>query len=272
MSKTFGIFACGEIGRLAVKVFTDRKEQLKFVLLNPMNHWNWNNKIIEELKDFKGTKIYYYTNDSEILPMCKKVDAVILAFWGEIIKDELLDAPSFGYINLHTSFLPYGKGKHPHYWSLVEEKPYGVTIMKIDSGLDTGKIIFQKKIDVSWTDTGETLYFKAFRAMDELLYEKRNQILELDFDLKDQKEIGTFHYGREIDKSSMIDLNKTYTAKKLLNILRARTFRPFPAAYFWDDGKKYEITVQITEVKKELDISKIDYEKIAKDGQKQIEN
>lgn len=197
------------------------------------------------------------------MDICSGTDAVVLAFWGGgVIRDELLNAPKFGFINLHTSYLPYGKGKHPHYWSIVDEKPYGVTIMKIDSGLDTGQIIFQKEIEVSWPDTGKTLYFKAMQAMSELLTEKRDEILNLHFDLVGQTESGTFHYEKELEQNSRIVLDQEYTARNLLNIIRARTFRPFPAAYFTDSGKKYEVTVQIKEVTEDFSNADSDYDSI----------
>lgn len=265
MGCSFGVFACSEIGRLAIELFKENKEQLKFVVLDHADMWNLNERILDTLSGFKSTSVYYYTNDDEILDVCRNVDAVILAFWGRKIKGDLLKAPKFGYLNLHTSYLPYGKGKHPHYWSLVDEKPYGVTIMKIDSGLDTGEIIFQKEIEILWSDTGKTLYFKAIYAMKSLLIEKKDEILNLNFQLMKQDNVGTHHYAYEIEDSSHIDLEREYKAKDLLNIIRARTFRPFPAAYFTDSGKKYEVTINIAEVVKEFNGNEINYEEIMND-------
>lgn len=83
--------------------------------------------------------------------------------------------------------------------------------------------------------------------------------MELQFELKEQEKGGTFHYRKEFDENSRIELENNYTARELLNVLRARSFRPFPAAYFYDDGKKYEVTVKIEEVKEQFDKSKVDY-------------
>lgn len=134
--------------------------------------------------------------------------------------------------------------------------------MKIDNELDTGEIIFQKEIEKSWEDTGKSLYYKALLAMKSLLMEKRNEILNLDFNLIPQKGIGTYHWGYEIEESSQILLEQKYVARELINILRARTFRPFPAAYFIENGKKYEMTIKIEEVLKEFDKENIDYDEI----------
>lgn len=258
----FGVFAYGDVGLAAVRIFRDRKKQLKLVLLDRGNFWEKNDLILEELKNYPQTEILYYENEKDLISKCMKLDMVILAWWGKLIKDELLGAPRHGFINLHTSFLPYGKGKHPHYWSIVEEKPYGVTIMKIDAGLDTGGIIYQKEVEKGWEDTGKSLYFKGIRTMCDLLESKRENILNLDFQEKPQIGEGTFHYGKEIEEDSQINLEEKYRARDLLNKIRARTFEPFPAAYFIEDGETYEVRVSIRKVEESFDSKKINYSEI----------
>lgn len=262
MNYKFGVFAYGDVGLAAVKIFRDRKEQLKIVLLDRENFWNKNKLILEELENYPDTQIMYYENEEELVKVCKELDLVILAWWGRLMKGELLQAPSHGFINLYTSFLPYGKGKHPHYWSLAEDTPYGVTIMKIDAGLDTGAIIYQKEIKKSWEDTGKSLYFRGIHTMCSLLEEKKENILNLQFEEKEQIGEGTFHYGKEIDENSRIDLEQQYGARDLLNKIRARTFEPFPAAYFIEDGEKYEVRISIKKVEEPFDSRKIDYDMI----------
>ena len=262
MSYNFAVFACGDVGLASVKMFHNSPRQLKLVVLDEANFWNKNKIILEELKSFSDTKVIYYLNDESLIKELAGIDVVILAYWGKLIQNQLLELPKYGYINLHTSYLPYGKGKHAHYWSLVENTPYGVSIMKIDEGLDTGQIIFQKEIKKSWLDTGKSLYFKGIRAVEELLEEKKYDILNLNFCTEQQLGEGTFHYGKEIDEDSRIVLDKEYTAKTLLNILRARTFPPFPAAYFIDNGEKYEVRIDITKVEKPFDSNEVDYDNI----------
>ncbi len=265
MDYKFAVFAYGDVGLAAVKIFRDRKEQLKFVLLDRENFWNKNQLIIEELKNYPDTEIVYYEEEEDLIEKCKGLDIVILAWWGRIIKGRLLETPRHGFINLHTSFLPYGKGKHPHYWSLVEEKPYGVTIMKIDAGLDTGAIIYQREIEKSWEDTGKSLYFRGIRTMCDLLEEKSEELLNLQFEEKAQEGEGTFHFGKEINEDSVIHLEEEYRARDLLNKMRARTFEPFPAAYFMEDGDKYEVRVSIKKVTEPFDSKNIDYSEITED-------
>lgn len=266
MNYKFAVFAYGDVGAATVRMFRDNINQLEFVLLDKENFWNKNHLIIEEAEKL-NVKYCYYENDDQLKKICQGLDVVILAWWGKIIPKEVISIPSNGIINLHTSYLPYGKGKHPHYWAITEDTPYGVTIMKIDEGLDTGNIIFQKQIKKTWEDTGKTLYFKGIKALCALLEEKKDDILNLNFKERSQEGIGSFHYGKEINDASFIELNREYKAKDLLNVIRARTFAPFPAAYFYYNNEKYEVRVQINKVTGKSE-NNINYDEISMEGLK----
>ena len=60
--------------------------------------------------------------------------------------------------------LPYNRGMHPWYWSIVDETPAGVTIHFIDENIDEGHIIAQKEVLIDPTDTGESLYGKLLKG------------------------------------------------------------------------------------------------------------
>ena len=67
-----------------------------------------------------------------------------------------------GTINFHPAYLPNYKGVSPIFWSLVNKDRYsGVTIHYIDEGVDTGKIIVRKKINIEKEDTEDSLYWKS---------------------------------------------------------------------------------------------------------------
>ncbi|MCS6820651.1 MAG: hypothetical protein NZ551_02175, partial [Microscillaceae bacterium] len=62
------------------------------------------------------------------------------------------------------------------------------------------------------------------------------------------KSEGSFHWGKELEQASQIDLDATYTARNLLNLLRARTFEGYPSCYFIENGEKYEVRINIKRV------------------------
>jgi methionyl-tRNA formyltransferase len=177
------------------------------------------------------------------------VDLGILAWWPHIIKKELIEFPKHGFINTHPSYLPYNRGKHYNFWALAEQTPFGVTLHRVDEGIDTGPIIAQRKIPYGWTDTGETLYYKAQDAMVDLFMETYPKLRRLKFkERKQAADKGSFHKAEDIALASQIHLDATYKARDLLNLLRARTFDLKPNCWFMDKGVEYEVSTTIRRV------------------------
>ena len=69
-----------------------------------------------------------------------------LLWWPLILKKNLLKIPKYGTINTHPSYLPHYKGRDPNFWSILNNGPYGVTIHKASIKIDSGNILFQKKL------------------------------------------------------------------------------------------------------------------------------
>ncbi len=211
------------------------------------------NKIFELAKQNNITCLIY--NSSEDLVKTLKelntdFDLGIMAWWPKIIKEPLISYPKNGFLNTHPSLLPYNRGKNYNFWALVEECPFGVTIHEVESGVDSGAIIAQDKIEYDWEDNGETMYKKAFSGMIELLKKSYPDIRKLDYKkTKQDFSKGSFHHSKELDEVCRLDLDKKYSARELLNLLRARTFTGYPACFFTDGDNKYEVRVNIKKVK-----------------------
>jgi methionyl-tRNA formyltransferase len=177
-------------------------------------------------------------------------DVVILAWWPHILKGALLDLGQRLMLNLHPSLLPHGRGKNPNFWAIVESRPFGVTIHHVDAGIDAGDIAFQREIPHGWEDTGKTLYEKATAAIVDLFRASYPRILAFDVPRVAQNHAtGTFHTRRELDPRSLIELDSPCTPREVLNLLRARTFEPFPGCRFAEGGATYEVRVSITKVR-----------------------
>jgi len=190
-------------------------------------------------------------NSAEFIATLKElaVDVVILAWWPSIVKQKAIESARVGWLNMHPSMLPYGRGKHGYYWSIVEGTPFGVTLHFIDKGIDTGPILFQREIQIAMTDTGETLYNKGVSEIIELFKESYPKLVANNFTACPQDDaMATYHHSSEIDPHSCIDLEAQYKAGDLINILRARTFMQGNSAFFFLNRKKYLIRVQIQEV------------------------
>lgn len=179
------------------------------------------------------------------------LDYILLAWWPFIIKQPLFSIPKIGILNYHPSFLPYNRGKHYNFWTLVEGTPFGVTIHFVNEKIDSGDIVFQKRIEKSWLDTGESLYWKAQKAILELFIENYPNLISKNYSRvpQDPKD-GTFHYAKELEPASQIRLDESYSGKNLLNLIRARVFPPHPSCWFLHNRIKYNVTVQIEQADK----------------------
>ncbi len=90
-----------------------------------------------------------------------KITVGLMMTFPFVITNEILAMPAKGFINFHYGLLPQCRGPHPILWHLINnDKEAGVTVHKVDAGIDTGDIILQEKIPVDITDTYGTMQGK----------------------------------------------------------------------------------------------------------------
>ena len=176
-------------------------------------------------------------------------DDLLLVWWPHILREPLLSLPTRSLLNTHPSLLPHNRGKHPNFWSIVEERPFGVTIHYVDSSVDGGDIAFQLPISVTWEDTGGTLYQKAREATIRLFVESYSEIRAGRIPRQNQTlATGSFHRGQELEPTCVIDLDRHYTAREMLNLIRARTFPPYPGVRFKEGTSHYQVRINIERI------------------------
>ncbi len=195
-----------------------------------------------------GVVVEAYKDEGSLQALAGQFDLGILAWWPHIIHEPLIDLPRQGFINFHPSLLPYNRGKHYNFWALVEQVPFGVTLHRVEQGIDSGDIVAQRELAYDWTDNAETLFHRARAEIAQLFFDHYPDIRAQDVSLMATSQDpgkGSFHYAREMPAASRIDLDQQYSARDLLNLLRAKTFPPHPACWFEDGDSEYEVTVQI---------------------------
>jgi len=197
-----------------------------------------------------GIKSYVFTNTIEYIDLINKnnieIDLGLLIWWPNIIKEEVITNSNHGFVNTHPSLLPYNRGKHYNFWSLVEESPFGVSLHVVEQGIDNGSVVSQSKIEYDWEDTGESLYIKAKKEMVKLFQLTYPTLRNLEFSGSPQNlSKGSYHHSSEIDEASRLNLDSDIQTRKLLNLLRARTFEGKPGCNFKDKGIEYEIRINI---------------------------
>tara|TARA_B100000700_G_C14638429_1_gene666205 strand:+ start:53 stop:619 length:567 start_codon:yes stop_codon:yes gene_type:complete len=147
-------------------------------------------KIIDFLKK-KNLSVTTIGNKKVNLKLLKKFHLCLSFGYRKIIGKEIISNLKRPIINLHISYLPYNKGSHPNYWSFVKKTPKGVTIHEMDKGIDTGKIVVQKKVKFRITKktTFRDTYYKLRNEIEKLFIKNYKKIILLKYKSKKQKKI-----------------------------------------------------------------------------------
>ena len=89
----------------------------------------------------------------------------VVAAFGQILSQEILDMPHYGCVNIHASLLPKYRGAAPIQWAILNgERETGVTVMQMEAGLDTGDMLLKEVVLIDAKETGETLHDKLSEA------------------------------------------------------------------------------------------------------------
>lgn len=163
-------------------------------------------------------------------------DLIVVAAYGQILPQVLLDIPKHGSLNVHTSLLPRHRGAAPIQWAILSgDAETGVTIMKMDAGLDTGPILTMRKTPVLDEDTGQSLHDRLAGMGAELLLETIPGWISGRMTPQPQPEGST--YARKIEKSDGL-VNWEEPSIEIWRKIRA--FNPWPGAYTYlpSDEKK----------------------------------
>ncbi len=237
------------MGWQALRWLVEREEQIVGLVLHPHERRRYGEEILSASRTldapvFDGSQLRCRETLEAIRALQPEI-ALSICF-GYILSRDFLDLFPGGVINLHTSYLPYNRGANPNVWSIIEDAPAGVTLHYMDASVDTGDIIAQEAVCTDITDTGETLYRKLETAGVSLLQRIWPHIRSGTAGRFAQPKTAlTTHRLRDLEQIDEIDLDRTYTARDLINILRARTFPPFPGAYIRDNGRKIYLRLQL---------------------------
>lgn len=168
----------------------------------------------------------------------KEPEIIVVAAFGQILSKEILDMPKYGCINVHASLLPKYRGAAPIQWAVIDgEKVSGVTIMRMDVGLDTGDIIEKAEIELSPQETGGSLFDKLEKLGADLLVRTMEKIEKGTVTYTKQEESKATHVGMIKKEMGCISWEKP--AVELERLIRG--LNPWPSAYTKINGKTLKI-------------------------------
>lgn len=129
----------------------------------------------------------------------KKIDYILSDRYPLIIDSIVLDYMNGRAINTHPSLLPLNRGHQPNFFSILYHTKKGVSIHKIDEGIDTGDIIIQRELSYSDYDTLRTSYSIFRKSIISLLYENWYDILNENIKSEPQESKGNINYKHDFE-------------------------------------------------------------------------
>ena len=167
-----------------------------------------------------------------------QADLFVVAAFGQLLSEEILNMPEYGCINIHASLLPAYRGAAPIQWAVLNgEKESGVTIMQMDKGLDTGDMLLKRSVELSPKETGDSLHDKLMHLGAELIVEALSQLEKGELVPEKQKD-ELSSYAKKLTKAmGQIDWSKD--AVSLERWIRG--LNSWPSAYTFFGGKTLKI-------------------------------
>lgn len=165
-------------------------------------------------------------------------DLIIVVAFGQILKKKLLILPEWGVINIHASLLPKYRGAAPIQWAILNnESETGLTVMRMDEGLDTGPILLQRGVPILQDETAGQLHDRLSVLAGEVLIKAltdmtNSQVREV------SQDDSLASYASKIEKSDCL-VNWKQPAIRISCLIRA--LDPRPGAYTLLEGKQIKL-------------------------------
>jgi methionyl-tRNA formyltransferase len=245
-------FLCNNwLGWQALQWLRQQGDEIVGLAVHPEARAKYGNEIRHEVEStncvvLDGSRL----KESGVLEQVRTLNAdiAVSVLFAYVVSPEFIGLFPKGCINLHPALLPHNRGRFPNVWSIVTKTPAGVTLHYIDQGIDTGDVIAQKEVPVEVTDTGATLYRRLELEGLKLFKENWPSIRAGTCSRSSQPGgAGSYHRGRDVETIDEIDLQKSYRAEDLINVIRARTFPPHRGAYFMHQGRKIYLRIDLKE-------------------------
>ena len=198
---------------------------------------------LDEIAERENTPLLKINNinDLEVIEALKKheIDWLFIIGWSQIAKKEVLETPNDGCIGMHPTLLPVGRGRAAIPWAIIKGlDKTGVTMFKLDEGVDTGDIIRQGIIDINEKTTATELYKKVEDMHITLISKHWDDIVNDSIKLTKQNEAKATEWpGRKPEDG---EIHNSMTMNEVDKLVRAVT-HPYPGAFYNDRDRTIRI-------------------------------
>ena len=187
-----------------------------------------------------GLPVFQPQNKAELTEIVQKLqpELIVVAAYGMIVPQTVLDVPKYGTLNIHGSLLPKYRGASPITEAILNgDKETGITIIKMSLGMDEGDIIATYKLPISDEDTTTTLTEKMSKLGAKAIVETvpdwiANELTEIP-----QNDADATYCRKIVKEDGHIDWNKP--AEQIERMVRA--YQPWPTAYTFINDMRIKI-------------------------------
>lgn len=152
-----------------------------------------------------------FLTSSELSSSLAKNFSFAISFgYRHIIKPDIINLFGDNIINLHISYLPYNRGADPNLWSFLDDTKKGVTIHRIEAGLDKGAILLQRQVEMSADETLRSSYDKLIEAIVSLFFENVDALLNKSIAPFYPNEKGSYHSLKDKERFLYLLESKGY--------------------------------------------------------------
>ena len=177
-----------------------------------------------------------HVNDEEAVREFVRLDWLFIIGWSQIANAEVINAPSKGVLGIHPTLLPIGRGRAAISWAILKQlDKTGVTLFKLDEGVDTGPLLAQLEIPLAEDTDAARLYRAVNDAHIKLMSNVYPKLITNTVLLREQDHTAATVWPARAPADGEIDLaGSVYDAERMV---RAVT-KPYPGAFYFDDENR----------------------------------
>ncbi|MBF6204451.1 methionyl-tRNA formyltransferase [Streptomyces gardneri] len=232
-------------GRKTLQALIDSEHEVVLAVTHPASEQSYKaifSDSVEELAREHGIPVHLTERaDAETIDLVKRVepDVIVVNSWYTWMPAELYNLPPHGTLNLHDSLLPKFTGFSPVLWALISgASETGLTVHRMDEGLDTGDILVQRSIPIGPTDTGTELVMRGMELIPGALGEALAALDSGTAVWRPQNKAERTYFHKRSERDSRIDW--TWQAEDLERFVRALS-APYPRPFTHYRGERIEV-------------------------------
>lgn len=224
MTNSAVFFGSGPVAAKSLELLL-RHTTIEAVITKPRALHHKGNVPVIELAESQGIRTLTASNKSDLDRLISGYQFssryAILIDFGIIVSQEVIDAFELGIINSHFSLLPHLRGADPITWSIANgDDKTGVSLMLIDTGLDTGKLIASRTLHIDGDETTPSLTDKLIDLSDDLIREYIPRYISGEVASRNQPHPDRATYSRKLTKSDG-NIDWTESAESIERKIRA---------------------------------------------------